>query len=300
MVLHNQPKEIIVQTSDERSWFSVMPSFGERLTNLVLHDYDDSETAVLQQFEEEVEANTSYKHAFLIPFANKIYNGTFNFHGKQYHLKKNDSNQHHAAHGFMYSASMKIKEVGYSFIILEYNYIGDQAGYPFLFSTTIHYSIHPETGFSCAITVKNNCSTDMPLSVGWHPYFSVENNVNDAQLKLPECNCCITNEENIPVGLYQKNEEFLDWKQIGNKGMNNCYKTTTAASLIEIGLRYLEKSLVIWQEADKFPFFQIYTTPDRRSIAIEPMSGCIDSFNNEDGLLILKPNEQWQGMFGIK
>lgn len=43
-----------------------------------------------------------------------------------------------------------------------------------------------------------------------------------------------------------------------------------------------------------------HTTPDRRSIAIQPMSGCIDAFNNKDSLLILKPNEEWKGMFGIK
>ena len=299
MLVHNQPKEIIVQTPDQRSWFSIMPSFGGRLTNLVLHD-EYSETLVLQGFEGKVETNITYKQAFLIPFANKINNGSFNFQGKQYQLILNDSKQQHSVHGFIHSVSMNVKEAAYSFIILEYDYKGDYSGYPFSFITTVHYSIHPETGFSCAITVKNNCSTDMPLSVGWHPYFFVENNVNDAQLKLPECNRCITNEENIPVGLYQKNEEFLDWKQIENMVMNNCYKTTTPDALIEIGLRYSDKSLVIWQDADKFPFFQIYTTPDRRSIAIEPMSGCIDAFNNKDGLLILKPNEEWQGSFGIK
>ncbi len=48
------------------------------LTNLVLHD-DGSETVVLQGFVEDVEANTSYKHAFLILFANKISNGIFHF-----------------------------------------------------------------------------------------------------------------------------------------------------------------------------------------------------------------------------
>lgn len=82
--------------------------------------------------------------------------------------------------------------------------------------------------------------------------------------------------------------------------MNKCYKTITTVSLIEIGLQYSGRSLVIWQEADKFAFFQIYTIPDRRSIPIEPMSGCIDVFNNKDGLLILKPEKEWKGTFGIK
>lgn len=298
MLVHNQTKEIIVRATDEKSWFSVLPSFGGRLTKLVLQA-NDSETTVLQEFGEEVETNNTYKQAFLMPFANRINNGTFNFQGKQHQLKIKPK-QHHSVHGFMHSVSMHVKEVGSSFIILEYNYTGDQAGYPFLFDTTVRYSIHPTTGFNCIVTVKNKGNSDMPVSVGWHPYFFVHDDVNDAQLQLPHCSRCLLDEQNIPIGLYEKNEEFLNWEQIGNKVMNNCYKTITPASLTEIGLRYSDRSLVIWQEADKFPFFQIYTTPDRKSIAIEPMSGCIDAFNNKDGLLILKPNEEWQGMFGIK
>ncbi len=46
---------------------------------------------------------------------------------------------------------MKVKEIGTSFIKLEYMYKGEQTGYPFLFDISEHYRIHPQTGFTCTI-----------------------------------------------------------------------------------------------------------------------------------------------------
>ncbi len=294
-----QHKNIVISTPDKKSWFSAMPAFGGRITHLVLHD-SQNETVLLQGFENEVENDTTYKQAFLIPFANRINNGTFHFQGEQYQMKLNDLRQHHSVHGFLHSVPMEVREIASSFVTFEYNYKGDQPGYPFLFNTAIHYSIHPAKGFTCVVTIKNSGSGDMPLSVGWHPYFYVQNNVNEAQLRLPGCERCIVGNNNIPVGLYIKNEEFLNWESIGGKILNNCYKIGETPSISEIGLRYSNRVVTIWQESASFPFFQIYTPPDRRSIAIEPVSSCIDSFNNNDGLIMLKPMEEWKGMFGIK
>jgi aldose 1-epimerase len=38
-----------------------------------------------------------------------------------------------------------------------------------------------------------------------------------------------------------------------------------------------------------YPYLQIYTPPERRSIAIENLSGAPDCFNNRMGLLLLQP-----------
>ena len=39
-------------------------------------------------------------------------------------------------------------------------------------------------------------------------------------------------------------------------------------------------SIVLWQDAQVFPFSQVYTPPHRNSIAIEPMSCCTNAFNH--------------------
>ena len=47
--------------------------------------------------------------------------------------------------------------------------------------------------------------------------------------------------------------------------------------------------LNIWQESsrNKYNYLVLYTPPDRKSIAIEPITSNIDSFNSKEDVIIL-------------
>lgn len=47
-------------------------------------------------------------------------------------------------------------------------------------------------------------------------------------------------------------------------------------------------------------FLQIYTPPKRDCIAVEPMSCAPNSFNNKNGLLILKPYDSYKWTVRLK
>ena len=57
--------------------------------------------------------------------------------------------------------------------------------------------------------------------------------------------------------------------------------------------------MIYWQEADKFPYVQLFTPPSRKSLAIEPMTCNIDAFNNKEGLWYLEIGEKRTMEFGI-
>ena len=63
----------------------------------------------------------------------------------------------------------------------------------------------------------------------------------------------------------------------------------------------LNLNLQIWQDAgfNKYNYLVVYIPPDRKSIAIEPISSNINSFNNGEGLIILKPEEEFAASIGI-
>ena len=69
----------------------------------------------------------------------------------------------------------------------------------------------------------------------------------------------------------------------------------------EVILQSDKGKLTYWQETGegKYNFIQIFTPPHRTCIALEPMTSNIDTFNNGDGLVLLKENEQLSGNFGF-
>ena len=57
---------------------------------------------------------------------------------------------------------------------------------------------------------------------------------------------------------------------------------------------------VLWQDA-QHRFIQVYTGQAKAGlVAVEPMSGSTDCFNNGDGLVVLQAGEEWYGAFGVK
>ena len=63
-----------------------------------------------------------------------------------------------------------------------------------------------------------------------------------------------------------------------------------------------EQSVVLWQDGS-FRLTHIFTGAMKffgeDGIALEPMSGMADGFNNHDHLTILSAGETWTGAFGV-
>eukprot|EP00932_Pfiesteria_piscicida_P018757 SRR837773.5605.p1 GENE.SRR837773.5605~~SRR837773.5605.p1 ORF type:complete len:154 (+),score=40.79 SRR837773.5605:59-463(+) len=63
-------------------------------------------------------------------------------------------------------------------------------------------------------------------------------------------------------------------------------------------------SSVLWMNSPEFKWVQVYTgsTPgDGQMVAVEPMSGETDAFNNGQAVeMLLQAGERWQGTFGFK
>ena len=58
---------------------------------------------------------------------------------------------------------------------------------------------------------------------------------------------------------------------------------------------------VLWQDAAGCRFVQVYTGQREHGlVAVEPMSGQADCFNNGDGLVVLQAGEEWATAFGCR
>ncbi|MEE1067097.1 MAG: hypothetical protein UH678_01200, partial [Fibrobacteraceae bacterium] len=79
----------------------------------------------------------------------------------------------------------------------------------------------------------------------------------------------------------------------GDTFINDCFAIQNLVEKSETFLKSSSATLSVWQNsnAKEYRFIQIYTAPDRESIAIEPMTHEPDVLNHHRELTVLQPSE---------
>ncbi|PMP60383.1 MAG: aldose 1-epimerase [Caldisphaera sp.] len=206
--------------------------------------------------------------AILIPFANRIKNGEYIFENKKYVLRKNSEGN--AIHGLILDKKFSIKQNDKNFLSLNYHLIDD--GYPTELNIFVNYKI-TERNLSVEYAIENIGNSNGPLTVGGHPYFLIDQDYTILPRFVKKC----LSINKIPTG------EIVDFDLNNSKEYDDCFLVGNSIKLIS-GYSNIEIN------TEGMPYFQIYTGI-KNSIAIEPMSGAPDAYNNKIGLKILKPND---------
>lgn len=243
------------------------------------------------------------KSAWLVPFPNRVKHGRYQFEGKTYQLPINHQSEGHAIHGFVYDKPFSIvstkKEAANSGkVIFCYQYHGQFAYYPFPFMLAISYqlqSIYSKYIDTLQVTASlTNIGTgNMPVGIGWHPYFMLPGatTANQYRLHLPKAKQIIV-ENMIPTGALAETASF-------NGPVNNTHFDTGFKLLnekeINSSISYGNSQLVLKQHfTQQHTYLQVFVPPKRHAIALEPMSCAANSFNNNMGLKVLPPEGTFQ------
>ena len=289
---------------------SIVPACGGFLSELQM-PYKESKINCIDGNAtfEEWKADGFYKSAWLLPFPNRLKGGKYEFEGKEYAFPINDLSCQNALHGFVFDQVMNLQKVelfdSYAEFHLEYIYEGELAHYPFPFRLQMNYRLE-EQRLVCEAKIRNTEKGNIPIGLGFHPYFQFPTaKVDELYLQLPQCEQIEVDERMIPTGKQIPFADFKSPSKIEGKTFDTCFKATASesstSSTYEIQLKDLQNQLQLTYFQDAaFPYFQIFTPSHRKSIAIEPMTCNIDAFNNGEGLIVLKPGETWQGSFGVE
>ncbi len=288
---------------------SIVPEFGANVNSLVLW-HDGKLYSVLEgnSRREDFQGNRVFRGAKLLPFPNRIKEGKFFFRNKLYHLPRNYTWEGNAAHGFVYDKPFRLVERNTSEewgeVLFSYEYSGDYPGYPFPFTVHIHYRLQRETGFVCETRVRNGGEEEMPLGDGWHPFFTFGDSVNQLLLRFPARKQILLNHKLIPTGEKREFKDYQEFTPFGDRHFDSCFLLNDQAERQRIELRHQQEDLtiVLWQEVGpgKYNYLQIYTPPERTSVALEPMTCNVDAFNNGEGLIILKPGDEFRARYGVQ
>ena len=254
----------------------------------------------------------------LAPFPGRVAYAKFNWNGGDYQLVNNVSWAPHALHGFLQNKEWKFvsfesdsEKCVATFAI---DWPGAFTGFPFPFRAVNKITFTGES-YTVESSVTNIGATDLPYSEGWHPYYTLGEKINGLTMTLPESNLASLDKADIPTGEFKPDLRFVGGRAIGDEFINDCFCLNQGEStfisknkkifeniLATVELKSDTKSLQIWQKVgdEQYNAIQIYTPPDRMSIAIEPMTAEPDTLNHHRDLIVIKPGESRTFIFGAK
>ena len=236
-----------------------------------------------------------YKSAKLSPYANRIKNAEYRFGGIPFTLKKYNAGEH-ALHGLMYDSVFSIVEIAngadYAMVVLQSIYDRKDEGFPFSFRCEVKYKLEKNNLLTITTAITNIDEQLIPVSDGWHPYFTLGDKIDNCQLEFQSKEILEVDENLIPTGKLFPYQEFGSLEFIGNKKFDNCFTVNFAECQPMVVFRNPIKGLQVEiHPSESYPYLQIYTPEHRNSIALENQSAPADSLNNGIGLKVLSPTE---------
>ena len=269
-------------SSDGASIAQISLNQGGRLSSLVFEDIQ-----VLADFEASTYEN-NYASSILFPFVNRIKDGKYTFDNSKYQLSCNEGDKNNALHGLVYNKTFvctkKVLTLNDASVTLQYKDNGKHLGFPFKFNIDLTYTLNKK-GIILSVKIANKDKKNFPFSIGWHPYF-YSKNLDNSTLNFSSNKKYVFDNQQIISGTIDLNIEMPF--QLKAVTLDDCYQLKTN----EIYFSTPEYRFNI-ESTSKENFLQLYTPEVRNVIAIEPMTGAADNFNNEIGLQTLQPNETY-------
>jgi len=276
---------------------SLLPGFGAIPHSLRVRLRDGSTFDVMDSYKDardlQAVSGRWFKGAKLSPFACRIPDGVYTFNNREYKLEHLFTDGT-AIHGLLYDKSFTVSEAtggdSEGTVLLEYNFDRQDAGYPFRYGCQVRYTLRAGAEVEVVTTVTNLDQTAIPMADGWHPYFKLGGKIDDWQMQFYSEAIVEFDKRLVPTGHLSSYTTWGTARKVGDTFFDNCFvlKPGIVSAACELfnpgnGLR------VSFYPDTRYPYLQLYTPPDRESIAVENLSSAPNCFNNKMGLIVLEP-----------
>jgi aldose 1-epimerase len=236
----------------------------------------------------------SYASSILFPFASRIQEGKYSFQEKEYQLDCNESGKN-GLHGLVYNKTFKLiekveNETNCS-VTIGYIEEKESQGFPYTYEIYLTYVLADDK-ITLSIKVNNTDIKSYPFTLGWHPYF-MSDDLTKSTLKFKSDKKVVFDKNLITKEVvdYNGNEVF----EIKDQQLDDCFILNSN----KIGFKTPSYQIEITTNTED-NYLQMYTPQGFSVIAIEPMTGISNSFNNNIGLQVLEPNESYSLTWSVK
>jgi aldose 1-epimerase len=287
---------ITLKNEDEKTSAEIY-AFGALLNSFVVNNSINIIDGFVSPQDAKDNIYNGFKSAKLSPFVCRIKNGKYFFDNKEYKIDKYYLGEE-AIHGLLFDELFSVIDYNANddgaFVTLEYYYAKQHEGFPFQYKCTIKYRLERNNQLVIETNVINNANKPMPLSDGWHPYFTLGAKVDELLFMMNSDKLVEFTSSLVPTGNVNEYKKFQQPETLGDTFLDNCFllkENKSPACVLRNDKSGIE--LHILPDAS-YRYLQVYTPPHRNSIAIENLSSTPDAFNNKMGLIILDAGEAVQ------
>ncbi|HVX69223.1 MAG TPA: aldose 1-epimerase family protein [Mycobacteriales bacterium] len=247
----------------------------------------------------------------LIPWPNRVQDGTWIWEGSEQQLPLTEPEQHNAIHGLVRWLVWDLVTHTEDTVQLSCT-CAPQPGYPWRLTVTNTWSLG-DRGLAVLTTIRNDSDSTAPVAAGFHPYITAGTpTIDDALLMVPAATRILTGDQQIPVGREGVAGTAYDFRSPRRLGDLEIDHTYTDLSRDADGLARLRLTapdgdeVTVWVDA-AYPYLEVFTgdaLPDpsrrRRGLGVEPMTAPPNALASGEAVVHLDPAGQWQGRWGIE
>ncbi|MDO3694176.1 aldose 1-epimerase [Wenyingzhuangia sp. chi5] len=236
-----------------------------------------------------LEYKNTYASSILFPFANRIKDGKYTYKGVDYKFDCNEANNNNALHGLVYNKSFVVVDSEISdedaSVTMVYTASTRNKAFPYLYTIALKFTLTANS-VDLNVEVDNNDINSFPFTIGWHPYF-LSDDLYNSTINLSTIKTIEFDERMITKNVIE--EKATMPIEIKDQQLDNCY----ALGDSKVMFNTPKYKMTIDASGDE-NFFQMYTPPKKNVIALEPVTGISDSFNNKLGLKELKAADKYE------
>lgn len=273
-----------------------------------VREYSDGDREIFQSYPEH-DVSWAYHGSVLLPWPNRLRDGTYEFDGEHYQVPLTEPSNHNAIHGLAAWLPWTLVEHAPTCVTLSCRLL-PSPGYPFQLDTVVVYELRDE-GLVVTTTSTNVGDRACPYALGFHPYVSAGPGatIDDCTLHMDASRRLLVDDRQIPVGHEPVEGTAYDFRgdvalagRVLDTGFTDVTSDAGGTSFVRV-TGPDARTVEVWADAN-FGFWQVYTGEDlpaplrRRSLAVEPMTAAANAFQTGWGLRRLEPGESVTSRWG--
>jgi len=290
-------------------------AYGDQRATVVevgaaVREYRDGEREIFQSYPEH-DVSWAYHGAVLLPWPNRLRDGSYEFDGTSHQVALTEPSLRNALHGLGAWLPWTLVEHAPNCVTLRCRIL-PSPGYPFSLDALVNYELGDQ-GLVVTTTSTNADDQACPFALGFHPYVSAGPGatIDECTLRIDAARRLLVDDRLIPVG-HESVEgtayDFRDDQPLAGRVLDTGFTDVIAdaAGISNVCVAGSDGQAVeVWADAS-FGFWQVYTGEDlpaplrRRSLAVEPMTAAPNAFQTGWGLRRLEPGESVTSRWGAR
>ena len=244
----------------------------------------------------------------LLPWPNRLEDGSYQFDGERYQLPLDEPEHRNAIHGLVRWAGWTATAAEPDRVVMTHT-VHPRRGYSFRLEVAIEYALS-DIGLTVRTTATNAGSRACPFGCGAHPYLTLGTPaVDPLTLRVPARSILRSDDRGLPIGqdAVDGERDFREPRPIGPAQLDHAYADLERDQddLVRVVLRHPDdgSELTLWAD-EAYRYLMVFTgdpLPDvnRRSLAVEPMTCPPNAFRTGEALIRLEPGESFAGSWGL-